>query len=64
MAEAEQQHEEPRRELKRARTILVKVGTEIVESADGLLAMGQIGALIEQVGRRLLYMKRAVGRCD
>lgn len=63
MAESEQPREdEPRRELKRARTILVKVGTEIVESADGLLAMGQIGALIEQVGRA--FTARSVGHCD
>lgn len=38
-----------RRELKRARTILIKIGTEIVHSTDGVLAMGQIGAIVEQV---------------
>ncbi|TMW55610.1 hypothetical protein Poli38472_010492 [Pythium oligandrum] len=38
-----------RRELKRARTILVKIGTETVHSEDGLLAMGKIGAIVEQI---------------
>jgi hypothetical protein len=42
-----------RRELKRARTILVKIGTEIVHSTDGVLAMGQIGAIVEQVCMRI-----------
>lgn len=40
---------EARSDLKRARTILIKIGTEIVHSPDGLLAMGQIGAIVEQV---------------
>lgn len=40
---------EARSELKRARTILIKIGTEIVHSPEGLLAMGQIGAIVEQV---------------
>lgn len=38
-----------RRDLTRARTILVKIGTEIVHSEDGLLAMGKIGAIVEQI---------------
>ncbi|GLD96636.1 hypothetical protein PINS_up005319 [Pythium insidiosum] len=38
-----------RRDLQRARTILVKIGTEIVHSEDGLLAMGKIGAIVEQI---------------
>ncbi|RLN98508.1 hypothetical protein BBJ28_00010174 [Nothophytophthora sp. Chile5] len=37
------------RELRRARTILIKIGTEIVHSPEGLLAMGQIGAIVEQI---------------
>ncbi|KAF1323868.1 Delta-1-pyrroline-5-carboxylate synthetase, partial [Globisporangium splendens] len=44
-----------RRELKRARTILVKIGTEIVHSTDGVLAMGQIGAIVEQIA--MLHMQ-------
>ncbi|KAH7485580.1 hypothetical protein PRIC1_004871 [Phytophthora ramorum] len=37
------------RELGRARTILIKIGTEIVHSPEGLLAMGQIGNIVEQI---------------
>lgn len=40
-----------RDELKHARTILIKVGTEIVHSPDGLLTMGQVGALVEQIAK-------------
>ncbi|KAJ0410139.1 hypothetical protein ATCC90586_008417 [Pythium insidiosum] len=41
--------EDARRDLQRARTVLVKIGTEIVHSEDGLLAMGKIGAIVEQI---------------
>ncbi|ETN03702.1 hypothetical protein PPTG_15918 [Phytophthora nicotianae INRA-310] len=37
------------RDLRRARTILIKIGTEIVHSPEGLLAMGQIGNIVEQI---------------
>ncbi|KAE8905803.1 hypothetical protein PF005_g12084 [Phytophthora fragariae] len=37
------------RDLRRARTILIKIGTEIVHSPEGLLAMGQIGNMVEQI---------------
>ncbi|OWY96998.1 Delta-1-pyrroline-5-carboxylate synthetase [Phytophthora megakarya] len=36
-------------DLRRARTILIKIGTEIVHSPEGLLAMGQIGNIVEQI---------------
>lgn len=47
--ESESDAPDARRELRRARTILVKIGTEIVHSPDGVLALGQIGGIIEQV---------------
>lgn len=47
--QAECEAQDIRHELKRARTILIKIGTEIVHSTDGVLAMGQIGAIVEQV---------------
>uniref|UniRef100_A0AAV1TJ10 Aspartate/glutamate/uridylate kinase domain-containing protein n=1 Tax=Peronospora matthiolae TaxID=2874970 RepID=A0AAV1TJ10_9STRA len=37
------------RDLRRARTILIKIGTEIVHSPQGLLALGHIGNIIEQI---------------
>ncbi|CAI5713208.1 unnamed protein product [Hyaloperonospora brassicae] len=37
------------RELRRPRTILIKVGTEIVHSPQGLLALGHIGSIVEQI---------------
>ncbi|KAG3107417.1 hypothetical protein PI125_g12749 [Phytophthora idaei] len=37
------------RDLRRARIILIKIGTEIVHSPEGLLAMGQIGNIVEQI---------------
>ncbi|CAI5721829.1 hypothetical protein KXD40_004597 [Peronospora effusa] len=36
-------------DLHRARTVLIKIGTEIVHSPEGLLAMGQIGNIVEQI---------------
>ncbi|KAG1701777.1 hypothetical protein DVH05_010271 [Phytophthora capsici] len=42
------------RELRQARTILIKIGTEIVHSPEGLLAMGQIGNIVEQIA--MLHM--------
>uniref|UniRef100_K3WIT9 Aspartate/glutamate/uridylate kinase domain-containing protein n=1 Tax=Globisporangium ultimum (strain ATCC 200006 / CBS 805.95 / DAOM BR144) TaxID=431595 RepID=K3WIT9_GLOUD len=55
MASYETVDDDVRRELKRARTILVKIGTEIVHSTDGVLAMGQIGAIVEQIA--MLHMQ-------
>lgn len=49
--QAESEAQDIRHELKRARTILIKIGTEIVHSTDGVLAMGQIGAIVEQVSQ-------------
>ncbi|EEY59273.1 delta-1-pyrroline-5-carboxylate synthetase, putative [Phytophthora infestans T30-4] len=43
------------RDLRRARTILIKIGTEIVHSPEGLLAMGQIGNIVEQIA--ILHMR-------
>ncbi|TDH68600.1 hypothetical protein CCR75_003580 [Bremia lactucae] len=43
------------RNLRRARTILIKIGTEIVQSPEGLLAMGQIGNIVEQIA--VLHMR-------
>lgn len=40
---------ESSRNLCRTRTILIKIGTEIVHSPEGLLAMGQIGNIVEQI---------------
>jgi delta-1-pyrroline-5-carboxylate synthetase len=40
--------------LKHARTIVIKIGTEIVHS-NGLLALGQIGAIVEQIA--ILHME-------
>jgi glutamate 5-kinase len=42
-------------DLRRARTILIKIGTEIVHSPEGLLAMGQIGNIVEQIA--MLHMR-------
>ncbi|KAI9911362.1 hypothetical protein PsorP6_009543 [Peronosclerospora sorghi] len=41
--------EEIGHDLSRVRTILIKIGTEIVHSPEGLLAMGQIGNIVEQI---------------
>jgi glutamate 5-kinase len=49
-----------RRELKRARTVLVKIGTEIVHSEDGLLAMGKIGAIVEQIAALHMQGKQVI----
>ncbi|KAL3660516.1 hypothetical protein V7S43_014660 [Phytophthora oleae] len=43
------------RELRQARTVLIKIGTEIVHSPEGLLAMGQIGNIVEQIA--MLHMR-------
>ncbi|CAH0475475.1 unnamed protein product [Peronospora belbahrii] len=42
-------------DLHRARTVLIKIGTEIVHSPEGLLAMGQIGNIVEQIA--VLHMR-------
>nr|CCA21227.1 delta1pyrroline5carboxylate synthetase putative [Albugo laibachii Nc14] len=44
-----------RQVLKHSRSIVVKIGTEIVHSVDGMLAMGQIGAIVEQIA--ILHMQ-------
>ncbi|RLN71426.1 hypothetical protein BBJ29_007262 [Phytophthora kernoviae] len=49
MSSNEPKMREAGRELRRARTILIKIGTEIVHSPEGLLAMGQIGNIVEQI---------------
>ncbi|CEG38074.1 delta-1-pyrroline-5-carboxylate [Plasmopara halstedii] len=43
------------RDLRSVRTILIKIGTEIVHSPEGLLAMGQIGNIVEQIA--VLHMR-------
>lgn len=37
------------RDPRQARTILVKIGTEVVHSPQGLLALGHIGNIVEQI---------------
>lgn len=49
MAKNQPEMREFGRDLRRARTILIKIGTEIVHSPEGLLAMGQIGNIVEQI---------------
>ncbi|OWZ21038.1 Delta-1-pyrroline-5-carboxylate synthetase [Phytophthora megakarya] len=43
------------RDVRQSRTILIKIGTEIVHSPEGLLAMGQIGNIVEQIA--MLHMR-------
>lgn len=47
-----------RESLKTANTILVKIGTDVVNASDGFLAMGRVGSIIEQV-RSLISLKTA-----
>jgi delta-1-pyrroline-5-carboxylate synthetase len=42
---------QPRRSLRLARRIIIKVGTPVVTHVDGNLALGRIGALVEQIAR-------------
>ncbi|KAF0687515.1 Aste57867_20754 [Aphanomyces stellatus] len=46
--------------LKHARTILVKIGTEVVNSPEGLLAMGKIGSIVEQIARLHMQGKQII----
>lgn len=48
-----------RQVLKHSRSIVVKIGTEIVHSENGMLAMGQIGAIVEQA-RQVLRLDRLI----
>ena len=43
--------EHQRRQLRLARRVLIKVGTPVVTHVDGNLALGRIGALVEQIAR-------------
>ncbi|KAG9403721.1 hypothetical protein AC1031_005209 [Aphanomyces cochlioides] len=49
-----------RTDLKHARTILVKIGTEVVNSPEGLLAMGKIGSIVEQIARLHMQGKHII----
>ncbi|KAJ8548484.1 hypothetical protein ON010_g11189 [Phytophthora cinnamomi] len=55
MSSNEQKRREFSHDLNRACTILIKIGTEIVHSPEGLLAMGQIGNIVEQIA--MLHMR-------
>jgi len=43
--------EAQRKALRLARRVLIKVGTPVVTHVDGNLALGRIGALVEQIAR-------------
>lgn len=48
--------------FKGAQTVVIKVGSAVVQRADGLLAMGRIGSIVEQVallrkeGKRVVFV--------
>jgi glutamate 5-kinase len=46
--------------LQHARTILIKIGTEVVNSPEGLLAMGKIGSIVEQIAHLHMQGKQIV----
>ncbi|RHY40715.1 hypothetical protein DYB38_013980 [Aphanomyces astaci] len=52
--------DEPRSSLQHARIILVKIGTEVVNSPEGLLAMGKIGSIVEQIARLHMQGKQII----
>ncbi|ETV91128.1 hypothetical protein H310_14222 [Aphanomyces invadans] len=52
--------DQPRSSLKHARVILVKIGTEVVNSPEGLLAMGKIGSIVEQIARMHMQGKQII----
>ncbi|ETV70632.1 hypothetical protein, variant [Aphanomyces astaci] len=52
--------DEPRSSLQHARIILVKIGTEVVNSPEGLLAMGKIGCIVEQIARLHMQGKQII----
>ncbi|OQR95860.1 delta-1-pyrroline-5-carboxylate synthetase, partial [Thraustotheca clavata] len=49
-----------RSRLQHARTILIKVGTEVVNSPDGLLALGKTGSIVEQIARLHMQGKQII----
>ncbi|OQR93373.1 delta-1-pyrroline-5-carboxylate synthetase [Achlya hypogyna] len=49
-----------RSQLQHARTILIKVGTEVVNSPDGLLALGKMGSIVEQIARLHMQGKHII----
>lgn len=49
-----------RSKLQTAQTILVKIGTDVVNASDGFLAMGRVGSIIEQICRLHMRGKRVI----
>ena len=50
----------PRAAFPQARLVVVKVGTSVVTQPDGTLALGRVGALVEQIAQLVKQGKRVV----